>query len=249
MKVVGAKCLLLLVALCCIGCGTVKGPHYLKGSYNLQRAYGQPFDYSYIDQQAPKMKGKTVNVIVEDPKATIDKSNSKTLSGMDWEAFRKEQESKWANSLYRSRVFSDVSAGSDQRPVPNPDYVLRLAVTEWNEGQAFLRGIFGFGLGHTRVQWEAVLTDAKTGKPMIAVLDARIHPGGPNLGFSTKPWNGNALVEEDLYFARLDFKRTLRKMTYTTEPSSTEWRPLWRSADGVPAAPVPTVAPAVPAAK
>ena len=119
-----------------------------------------------------------------------------------------------------------------------PDAVLTVAITQWHEGNKVLRALIGLGLGATRVQYEGVLTDARTHKILFAFADARIHPGGPSvLGLPLKVWRGGDLITEDLGWGADEVAKTL-KIVIETPAEGAEEAP---AAPQPPAVPLPAV--------
>lgn len=209
-------------ALLGVGCGHVSVIRYVQGvQFDPNAAQGLPVDQAYVDDAVMKLRGARLLVQFEDPAKTIDRSVSKTAPRLDegdnWSKIRGFFEMDFAIALKDQRLsdgrplFSDVQRATTALSTYHPDAVLKIAITEWHEGNKFWRALLGLGFGHTRVQYEGVLTDARTGKILFAFADARIHPGGPSaFGFPLKVWRGDDLIAEDLTYAAKDVAKTLR---------------------------------------
>ncbi|MCL5269332.1 MAG: DUF4410 domain-containing protein [bacterium] len=225
--------LCLPLAFTALGCGRVTTARYLKGSFQLHHDPAIRLDYVYMAPDAARLRGGSLLVYVEDPTHTIDLENAKISKKMKakWPEWWLDYERTLADLVWQSAVFRDVAAASDTSLMAHPDYILKAAVTEWNEGSGLLRGILGFGFGSTRMQWEAALIDTRTNQTLFALADARIHPGGPSLmGFGVKVYNGPALIAEDLFNAAKDMDAALRGIAGVSEAPRPSWatRPLYR---------------------
>jgi hypothetical protein len=216
---------LLLVAVS--GCGGVRQVYWVGGPFNNPSIRGFYYDLFYLAPDAAQtMRGRTLRVEVANTTETLAWSRSRITEPLDWRAWRLDFENYLADRLWQSRVFADVCAASDPRPIIRPDLTFRFALTEYHEGNAFLRYFPSFGAGATRVQWESeLLADcpATAGggdapRRLFAFADARLHPGGPYIGFSTKPFFGQRLIAEDLRMAIDDLVADLRRLTGTTDP-------------------------------
>ena len=217
------------------GCGRVHKLYYLRGAFNdPAMAKGLPLNQAYVAPNAAQMKGKTLTVLVEDPAGTINQETSKLdpqFNPKIWKQWRESYEEFLADQMWQSNVFADVSAASDYGSIKNPDLTLKFALTEWHEGNKWLRKIVGWGAGATRVQFEGAVVETKANRVLFAFADARIHPGGSwTLGlFSLKIFNGPALIKQDLHWAAEDLRKAARKVSGTTEPiRKGEWRPFTR---------------------
>jgi len=251
--------LALTVLLGAAGCSRVSQLYYLRGSFDPAGGRGLPLDQVYAGSQMASLRGKTIEVRMADPLRSIDKDTSKITPLMTndlWHRFEKDYESDLANELWYSAVFSDVCTAQDSTPIAKPDYLLKYALTQWHEGNGWLRAFLGFGLGATREQLEGAIVDTRTGTVVFAFADARCHPGGPSvMGFPSRVFRGPALLREDLDFTATDLADTLRTLTGTDTPKrpDTGWRPLFRAetvgnlaVPDAPAKPDPTSAPTVP---
>lgn len=214
---------LMLLLLSVVGCGRVHQTHWVDGPFNDPSVRGFWYDRLYLAPDAAEaIAGRRVLVKMVDPYQTIDWTRSKVTDPIDWVKWRDTMEKYLADRLWQSRVFADVSATTDELPLRNPDLVLRVAITEFHEGNAFLRYLPGFGAGATRLQWEAELSECEAGsdrpvRRIFAFADARLHPGGPYFGISTKPYYGQRLLIEDLDFAITALVKDLRRLTDTRD--------------------------------
>lgn len=214
-----------------VGCGRVSMIRYVRGvEFDPNAAAGLPVDQAYVDDAVMKLRGGKILVQFEDPAKTIDRSVSKVARRLDegdsWSKVRGFFEMDFSIALKDQRLsdgrplFSDVQRATTALSTFQPDAVLKLAITEWHEGNKFWRALLGVGFGHTRMQYEGVLTDARTGQILFAFADARIHPGGPSaFGFPLKVWRGDDLIAEDLTWAAKDLAKTLR-IVIETEPDT-----------------------------
>lgn len=241
---------LALAPLWAAGCTTVSQTHWIQGPFDNKRPAGvSGFDYSEFSVDpalAGMLRGKTLRVEVADPAKTLDPARSRVLSPMDWKIWRDDCEKTLANRLYQSKVFSDVGQLSDERPIQKPDLVFRIAVVEWDEGNAFLRYFPGFGAGATLVQWEGELTAGEpgAGKRLFAFADVRRHPGGPYFGISARPYHGDRLIAEDLSMAFDELSGNFRALAGVTEEPLSSFipHPAYRTpASGI-SAPAPAAA-------
>jgi hypothetical protein len=217
-----------------VGCGRVRQAHWVDGPFanEIHDDAVRGFYYDAFDLApgaAEAMLGKTLRVEVEPTTRTFVAERCRITKEVDWEGARRRFEDHLADRLYQSQVFADVSTPADSRPLTRPELILRIAITEYHEGNAFLRYVPGFGAGATRVQWEGemVACDRATGpdegadageRRILAFADARLHPGGPSMGISTKPYDGQALIAEDLGLAIEGLVDDLRRLTHTEEP-------------------------------
>jgi hypothetical protein len=211
--------LLLILA---VGCGRVEQAHRVAGPFDNPPIKGFYYDrFRLAEDAARAIAGRTLRVEVEPATRTLVLERSKITAPVEWEAWGAEFEQTLADKLWQSRVFDDVCTTSETRPILKPDLILRVALTEFHEGNAFLRYVPGFGAGATRVQWEAELVENGEGeerraeRPLFVFADARLHPGGPYLGWSFKPWNGRKLIVEDLHLATEALVKDLRWLTGT----------------------------------
>ena len=231
---------LLFIMLFVAGCGRVSQIHFVKGDFTLHHQAGINLDLVHVDAYAmSEVLGKTLVVQVIDPRQSIQPP-SKIIKGVDWPVWWLDYEQFLADRLWQTAVFSDVSAASDVTCIREPDLVLKVAVTQWDEGNGWLRYLIGFGAGATRMQWEGALIDARTNHILLAFADRRLHPGGPSmLWFGwRRALNGPGLIAEDLRYAAIDLCAAIRRLTgVQTEPFKT-WksRPLYRTQAPDPAA-------------
>src|SRR5690606_24259668 len=118
-------------------------------------------DLAYVSSNAPSMLNRTLHVRVLDPEESIDPVTSKLPEKMYWQIFRNALIDYIARMMWESRVFSDVSAETDDEPLANPDLILEVAVTQYHIGSGWKRYLIGFGAGATAVQWEGRIFDAR----------------------------------------------------------------------------------------
>ena len=223
--------LLVAAAACCGGCGRVHSLHYLKGDFAVGPQRGFRLEKVYAAPDAASILDRTLIVHVEDPARTIQVDASKIHPDLKWPAWRFDFESCAANQAWIASVFGDVCAAGDKHPIDRPDLTLQLAVTEWHEGQGWLRLLLGFGLGATRVQWEGAILEAGSDRVLFAFADARAHPGGPSfMGLGAPVMRGPALIAKDLKWALADLRHDLRTLGAADRPEleSYESRPLYR---------------------
>ena len=256
---------LLLAALlpCCLACNRLYEVHWARNDFTNPSIRGFFYNRFYLASDAPSMRGETLKVEVMDPTETLDWTRCKLTRSVDWGEWKKVFENLLADRLHQLRVFADVCAAGDPYPILRPDLTLRVALTECDEGNAFLRYFPGFGLGATRLQWEGELvrnsarqgpnirqyfpaglkTQPRAAVPqtdtalrddprLFAFADVRLHPGGPMLFLSLKPWNGQALIAEDLHFGVDALVNDLRRLTGETRPPLGRFSPHPRSGPG-----------------
>ncbi|HOE97582.1 MAG TPA: DUF4410 domain-containing protein [Candidatus Sumerlaeota bacterium] len=209
--------LFALLLLPLAGCGRVHYRYYVRLDDRPLRM-DLPLDLVYAHPRIEAIKDRTLEVHVLSPLDSVMASTAKMTKPDDWETYyetwRRDFENVLADKIWRTAIFSDVGTPSDPVPLEKPDYQLRVAVTEWNEGNRWLRWILGFGAGRTRVQWEGKLVNAANGEELLLFADAREHPGGPYMiGVSFHPPKGNALIAQDLAWASRDLANALREAT------------------------------------
>lgn len=184
-------------------------------------------DLAYIaPNAAAAMTSHTLLVQVVDMRKSVRPEISRVTKKTDFESFQPVLENILTDVMWRTRVFSDVSATSDLQPIKNPDLRFEAALTGWDEGSGWLRYLFGIlstpfrliGTGPTRLQWEGRITDARTGAVLIEFADKRVHPGGPSGLFSLRPFRANALMEEDLAVSIGILAKGVREVCGVTAP-------------------------------
>ncbi|MEN6625879.1 MAG: hypothetical protein ABFD69_06610 [Candidatus Sumerlaeia bacterium] len=200
---------LLLVAMMAAalltGCKTY--PVYYVGEDNLATGNALKMDRAYVAPNAAElMTSRSLIVRVLDPRETIAPEISRVGKKTNMSLFQEQLEKRVADEMWRTRVFSDVSETSETWPILHPDLRLEIAITGWDKGNGFIRYILpGFispifrlaGTGPTRMQLEGRLVDVKTRTIVLQFTEARIHPGGPALGLSFRPFNSALLIAED----------------------------------------------------
>lgn len=209
----------VLFALFTVGCSHVDTVHYVRGvQFDPEVSRGLPFNWTYVDHGVMKLRGGKILVQFENPGQTIVRSapGTKISPVVDtpeqWESLRRALEMDFLVKLKATGEFSELQRATTTVSSFHPDAILKLAVTEWDEGNKWLRGILTVGLGATRVQFEGVMTDARTGKILFAFADARTNPGGGyTFGlFSSKIWQGPVLIAQDLSWGADDLARVMR---------------------------------------
>jgi hypothetical protein len=210
---------MILLALLTVGCSHVQTIHYVRGvQFDPEASRGLPFNWVYVNDDVMKLKGGKLLVQFENPGQTIDRNapGTKISPAVDtpeqWESLRRALEMDFLVKLKLGGEFSELQRSTTAVSSFHPDAILKLAVTEWDEGNKWLRGLLTIGLGATRVQWEGVLTDARTGKILLAFADARTNPGGGfSFGlFSPKIWQGPVLIAQDLSWGADDLAKVMR---------------------------------------
>lgn len=174
-------------------------------------------DHVYHTDRAPQLRGSRIEVELLDPRQTLPEGCAALADpDWDWTHWHAMLEAATADALYQTRIFNDVAARTDPGPMPDPDYAMVLAITEWEPGNRWLRYFFGFGLGRTRMQVEAKFRETKTGHLPILFADAREHPGGPStfpIGF--KALKTESLMREDINGMLIDIQEMLCDVTGT----------------------------------
>lgn len=224
--------ILVLFALLGSGCTSVSTIRFVPGiDFDPRASRGLPLQWVYVTDGVGNLKGKKLLVVVEDPGKTIERKVSKISPALEidnaWQKLAADLERRYVIDLEDTKEFSEVRREAAMTPSMiaqyQPDAILKIAVTEWQEGNKWLRAWLGFGLGHTRVQWEGMLVDPKTNNLLFAFADARINPGGPSvMGFPRKVWSGPNLIFDDLahpsFGGGKDLAKALRKIIDAQQP-------------------------------
>lgn len=199
--------LVVAVALLITVAGCKSYPTYFVDRAPMTTGTRLGLDQAYIaPDAAATMTSRTLMVQVIDMRKSIVPGISKVGRKTDLGKLRPALENVLADVVWRTRVFSDVSLTSDIQPIKHPDLRLEAAVTGWDEGSGWLRFLFGIastpfrslGTGPTRIQWEGRMIDTRSGAVVMQFADTRIHPGGPSILLSLKPFRATLLLEEDL---------------------------------------------------
>lgn len=228
---------LLIILPFTAGCGRVNQLHFLKGDFTLSHQSGIHLDLMHVAPDLNLAAGRSLVVQVLEPEQTIAPP-TKIGEKVDWPVWWLDYEQHLADRLWQTTVFSDVSTASDAVRIKDPDLVLKVAVTQWHEGNGWLRYLIGFGAGATQVQWEGALLDARTDRVLMAFADRRIHPGGPSMFWFgwRRALNAPALISEDLRYGTGDLCKGLRRLTGVKTDPLKRWqrRPLYRNPSGTP---------------
>lgn len=237
-----------------VACGRVEQVGFVSPSRMAEDPPGLNFDLGYLDERAV-LGGKTLNVRVLDPSRTLIPAMTKTgKDEYNWESLRRNYEAQIADLMWRTRVFSDVSADSDPDPVSGAQLRLDVAITGWDEGSGWVRYIFPsflsaiarswFDTGATRLQVEGRMIDTATGNAILEFADARLHPGGPGFGpLAFKPFKSRTLLGESLISTARSMADSFREIARVDEKmlDKEETRPMSRPAPQPPQ-PAPTQA-------
>ena len=170
-------------------------------------------DHVYVSPDIAAIRNGRVVVELADPDQSLT-AEALAKVEWDWARWHPAIEAAIADVLYQSRVFDDVAARGDPGEMANPDYVLRIALTEWDPGAPLMRYLVGWGAGRTRLQWEGALHCYQSGQVLMAFADARENPGGPStfpLGF--RALDTDRLLRDDLNWALIDLQEVVREGT------------------------------------
>lgn len=206
------------------GCGRVQRV-YLNEPGLLDAPGFSRLDHVSATPGVQELKGQTLAVELLPTSQTLSQESFEAAS-VDWAEWQADYENILADAMYQTLVFRDVSAPSDYDPLEDPDLRLAIAITEWDEGNGWLRLLLGFGLGRTRVQWEGLLRDMETGRTVMVFADAREHPGGPSIfGLGQEVMHGAPLIAEDLRWALADLQDALREFNEVETPKRSRYFP------------------------
>lgn len=217
----------LAIAALFMVAGCKSYPTYFVDRAPMKTGTQLKMDQAYIaPNAAAALTSRTLFVEVADMRKTISPEISKVNKKRDLPKLRVGMEEVIADLMWRTRVFSDVSVTSDIVPLKNPDLRLEAAVTGWDEGSGLARFLMGIvstplravGTGPTRIQWEGRIIDTRTGAIVLQWADARIHPGGPSLFVSFRPFRSEVLIQEDLLVSIGIFADGIREVCGVTEP-------------------------------
>lgn len=200
-------------------CSSVERIYFLDPAIKLEEASDLKLDMAYISPRIDEIKGKDMIVGVVDPVRSI-KGKKKISHRRDFQLLDLQFEKALSDALWQTDLFHDVGLVYDEEPIREPDLKLALAITEWHEGNGFLRFLLGTWMGATRVQTETVLTDARTGYVYAAFADARAHPGGGI--FAVQTWMPERLMVQDLYHFTFDIRDAMLRATHEEPLTATQ---------------------------
>jgi hypothetical protein len=187
-------------------CSRVEQTYLIEPPEAFVKPNGVNLDHLEAFSRVHELRGARVLIEFSDPLESLD-GRGKSSPKRDFNAFVGDYARALSDQLWRTGLFADVGLPDDPRPIRDPTHVLRFAITEWDEGSAWLQFLIGNWAGSTRVQTEGEFIDASDGARLAAFADARVHPGHGPFGLST--WRPQTLISLDLAQQIRDLQRGL----------------------------------------